>query len=68
VSNISFVRFDINSVQNASTPYTGLAEVAFGTVSTKPPTQSVPDGGATASLLAMGVLGLAAISQRRALA
>jgi hypothetical protein len=68
LSDISFVRFDINSVQNVSTPYTGLAEVAFRTVTSTPPTHGVPDGGTTASMLLAGMLGLAAVSHRRLLA
>jgi hypothetical protein len=65
VVGISFVRFDINSVQNPNTPYTGLAEVAFGNVTSTPPTHGVPDGGATVSLLLAGLAALGAISPRR---
>lgn len=68
ISDISFVRFDINGVQNASTPYSGLAEVAFRTASTLPPTHRVPDHGTTAMLLVTGTLGLAVLSRRRVLA
>jgi hypothetical protein len=64
LSGISFVRFDVNGVQNANTPYTGLAEVAFGTVVAS---VGVPDGGSTAALLAASLLGFVAFSRRRLL-
>ncbi|MEO5959452.1 MAG: VPDSG-CTERM sorting domain-containing protein [Opitutaceae bacterium] len=67
LAGVSSVRLDVNGYNTAfagSGNYVGLAEVAFrtGTVT------GVPDGGTTATLLGLGLFGLAFCSRRRSLA
>lgn len=60
IADVSSVRFDVNSIQNSQSPYTGLAEVAFNTTIVR----NAPDAASTAGLLGLSVLTLAFFSRR----
>lgn len=61
IAGVSSVRFDVNSIQNSQSAYTGLAEVAFNTTTI---TSRTPDTASTSGLLGLTVLALALYSRR----
>jgi hypothetical protein len=61
IAGVSSVRFDVNSIQNPQSAYTGLAEVAFNSPAIA---NATPDAASTAGLLGFSVLALAFISRR----
>lgn len=64
IAGVASVRFDVNSIQNAQSPYTGLAEVAFNTTVINP--NNAPDAASSAVLFGLSALALGFFSRRLA--